>query len=49
MIEMIHENIYANVRIIMRLRNVKGSREQIAENEYVIKNAEENRIGGDKK
>ena len=43
MIEMIHENIYANVRIIMRLRNVKGSREQIAENEYVIKNAEKNK------
>lgn len=42
-IKMIHENIYANVRIIMRLRNVKGSREQIAENEYVIKNAEENK------
>ena len=27
----------------MRLRNVKGSREQIAENKYVIKNAEEYR------
>ena len=27
----------------MRLRNVKGSREQIAENEYVLKNAEDNK------
>ncbi len=27
----------------MRLRNVKGSREQIAENEFVIKNAEQNK------
>ena len=27
----------------MRLRNVKGSREQIAENEYVLKNAENNK------
>ena len=27
----------------MRLRNVKGSREQIAENQYVLKDAEMNK------